>query len=187
MKAAEAYGIKGNNDKSAVLEVAHTSLQRNEIVFSAGSRGVEYTFLLHSIIHEEAHRKDWETNRALTLEERMTLAQEVIDRVNSPDRFKSAYVEEINNSSKVIQLYDKAVEYYAEITAAYFDSAGFLLPEKDKQIVEQVNRKADPTFERSERRRTSAAVGMLSEHHYQKTESVVRDPTTGREIVLPTN
>ena len=74
------------------------------------------------------------TNRALTPQERMTLVQEVVNRVNSRDRFKSSYVEGINNPDKKIQLSEKAGEYYAEITAAYFETSGSLLSEKDKML-----------------------------------------------------
>jgi len=145
MRAPSRYGIKDQKTGEGVIQLAHATTELNEIVFSTGARGI-YGEYLSAVFHESAHLKDWQSNKALTLEERMNLAQEVIDRVNSPDRFRSAYVELINNPDKQKELRIKAEEYYAEITRAYFDRSHFFLPQRDRHIIEQMIHETDPAF-----------------------------------------
>lgn len=160
MPLPEIYGIKKKGSDIPEVEAAHASPSANEIVFSAGSRGM-FWFDLSCVLHEEAHLKDWSTNKTLTLEERMTLVQEIIDRVNAPDRFHSAYVESIKNPNKQVELNTKATEYYAEITEAYFDRTHFLLSQKDKQIIEQVVHETNPTFTERDRRKVGDKIDSI--------------------------
>jgi hypothetical protein len=160
MPLPERYGIKEKGSDIPEIEAAHASPSANEIVFSAGARG-SFWFDLSCVLHEEAHLKDWSTNKSLTLEERMTLVQEVIDRVNAPDRFRSAYVESIKNPNRQVELDTKATEYYAEITEAYFDRTHFLLSQKDKQIIEQVVHETNPTFTERDRRKVGDKIDSI--------------------------
>jgi hypothetical protein len=156
-KLPERYGLSGKGGK----EAAHADPLKNEIVFSAGIRN-EYFFTLSTILHEEAHFKDWETNRAMTLDERMKLAQEVIDRVNARDRFLSSYVESIRNPDKQTELGTKAGEYYAEITEAYFmPNSGSLLSQKDRKIVEEVLHQTDSTYKKHDRKKSEDVMVQL--------------------------
>ena len=85
--------------------------------------------------HELVHNNDWETNRLMTLLERINLFSAVLDRVDSSDRFKSPEVENIQYTDPQELKYRQAKEYLAVIFAQYLENKK-LLPLPDRRIVE---------------------------------------------------
>jgi hypothetical protein len=51
----------------------------------------------HILMHEIFHLEDWVSNDLLTVDEKIELYENIINRLKSPDRYKSGYVESISN------------------------------------------------------------------------------------------
>jgi hypothetical protein len=97
--------------------------------------------------HEIAHANDWNRSKTMSLEERAELLHRVLERVQSADRYKSSYVESINNEDKQLELKEKVNEYWAEVASAYL-RCDPNLNYKDIAIVHDLITKSDPNFDR---------------------------------------
>lgn len=96
----------------------------------------------HCFSHELGHANDWRNNNSLSFEERIDLLYSICERLNSDDRFHSEYVETRFTFDR------KAIEYWAEICASYFNNQLFVqLNTKDVEIIEQIIIKDDPEFD----------------------------------------
>lgn len=143
---------------------AFRNSRRIEIYKSASDNEGKTGLANNTIIHEAMHFQDWFSNKLLTVDEKLELLQKVIDRVVSPDRYKSEYIESIHDLYDRNELYHKAVEYFAEIGAIYFSPNYILLPEKDKELLRDFIKKTDPDFKRGDAlRRRDEIVGYSVE------------------------
>lgn len=137
---------------------------KDQTVLGIFNKGTEHirllaeTKLLYSsnfdeiITHEAAHAHDWLSDNAMTTTERINLLLRVVERVQAPDRYKSAYVEGIIMSDAQTTLAVKAQEYFAVISAATMGGspkeetpAG--LQHIDSEIAQSVIRKHDRNFD----------------------------------------
>ena len=98
--------------------------------------------------HEFAHMADWARNELLTPEERLELLNQVVERVQSDNRYSTPYIDNISeenlsspDADNKDVLYAQALEYWGEIFKAYYWSPDEL-PNEDKQLVESVIEKA---------------------------------------------
>lgn len=135
----EVYGIKetkGLGKPHMVAYVEHRGqLGGSTVVFSK-----ELKNFFSSVSHELGHANDWLARTDLSNANRIALLYHVIGRVQSPDRFQSAYVESIKNPDQYEELQLKATEYWAEIVQAYFDDpadAAKRLPAADYNLIQQ--------------------------------------------------
>src|SRR6185295_8058545 len=104
----EDYGIEGP-------EAAHADISEGDIVLTGGSQGEKIPWLINDLLpHELAHLNDWNSTNLNSLDS-MELLNSVYQRVQSPDRFKSSYVEHIHNEDKQQQTTYRMREYFAEI------------------------------------------------------------------------
>lgn len=101
------------------------------------------------IIHELSHGNDFENSR-LPLEDRIELLKLVTERINSPGRFKSAYVERLIKRGEDVAGVTKVREYFAEILATYLSNKYDKLPDADRDLVKDFLTKMDKDFNREE-------------------------------------
>lgn len=126
-------------------EAARMSRYINEMVLRNYSLKTPW-FLFHTLSHEASHANDWEANEDLTSVERVDLLLKINNRIKSPNRFISSYVEGINNDNKETEGYLKCVEYFAEICGEYFTFGKKNLNMEDVGIIEFVVNKKDLNF-----------------------------------------
>lgn len=107
------------------------------------------------MIHELAHGSSDSTDDRLSPAMRRGLRAWVLDRVNSPDRFRSWYVESIKNKDPEERDRRKAGEYWAEIVMEYLRSERpeMRLPLADLKMVQDFIRSTDPEFDQAKARR----------------------------------
>lgn len=96
--------------------------------------------------HEIAHGNDWRTSLSMNAAQKADLLLDIGKRLQSEDRFKSSYVEGINSVDKGAEFYNKAVEYWAEISEQFFTDPT-QLPAEDFAIVARVISYSDPQFD----------------------------------------
>lgn len=120
-----------------------------EIRVHKGASTSSPSWIAHKLFsHEFFHLNDAESNLFLTVNERIELYKQLVDRVQAPDRFKSNYVEKISSNDDKLELQIKANEYFAEIGATYLSPDYHLLPDADKKLVKEFIAKMDPDFDR---------------------------------------
>lgn len=102
-------------------------------------------YVVETLGHEIAHGNDWFSDNEMNDEERADLALAISERLSAEDRFQSSYVESIEHEDKKKERYKKATEYWAEISAQYFENAS-KLNVKDFIIVDQQVQKTHPGF-----------------------------------------
>jgi hypothetical protein len=145
--------LRMNEDYNLAKEdraAAFATRSHKKIVFNKNSADRDINWSLDfALMHEMFHQADWISNSSLTHKERLQLLQATIDRVQSPDRYKSSYVEEIKNRNKQIELLNKATEYFAEIGGMYMSKDFHLLPKADRDLVASFINKFDPKFDRA--------------------------------------
>lgn len=96
--------------------------------------------------HELAHANDWEDDFEMTFLQRVDLLMAIYDRLDDVDRLQSDYLDQINNEDCRVQQRNVATEYWAEIVG--FSLAHYyLVPERDREIVEQQLQLIDPEFD----------------------------------------
>jgi hypothetical protein len=120
--------------------------------------------ILKNLSHEVGHANSWETDNELSLEERVDLLLDVVNRVQSKDRFYSAYVEAIHNKDTRQKLYDKTTEYWAEIYSAYLTNPESL-NYKDFNLVDKIVKKSDPNFKPKTKKGVLEAIKELENDH----------------------
>ncbi|MBI3963730.1 MAG: hypothetical protein HY341_01905, partial [Candidatus Kerfeldbacteria bacterium] len=139
----ERYGIKGES-------AATWHRGRDTLVFDGASRDDNIGWVLRECLpHELGHANDWQSDNEMSGEERLDLLLAVGDRLGSEDRFRSSYVERINNPDEQQERYTKAVEYWAEICAQYFRNPE-AMDIKDYQLVDARVRAVDPDYDADE-------------------------------------
>ncbi len=154
----EKYG-KAYANKEAAGEA--NSSDRSVKIFAGALKNEKIWITNDLIAHELAHLNDWDTNKLLTLEERLELFNKILERLNSEDRYQSSYVESITNDNKQYEKYSKAQEYYAEIMEAYFSVNGPMsLPEADRAIAGGVIKKLNPQYD--ENAMLSVRLGIIT-------------------------
>ncbi len=128
-------------------EAAHASWADRRITISKGSKDQSVEWILGEMLpHEVGHLNDW-NNPRLPQRDRLHLIEVTLKRINSPDRFKSAYVEAISNADPKVEKTRKCKEYFAEIFSAYLSpTTRKLLPAADKKIIAEYLKKVDPKF-----------------------------------------
>lgn len=99
---------------------------------------------LDVLSHEIGHYNDW-GSKNLNIIESADLALRIGERLKSEGRYKSSYVEKINNPDKQKENYYKADEYWAEICQQFFTDPT-QLPDEDFAIIYNVISKTDPNF-----------------------------------------
>src|SRR3989344_7480930 len=133
------YGLKDAGGKGSAKVIAYVE-KRGELGGSSIVFSKEIKNFFSATSHEMGHANDWLARTDLSDEYRINLLYNVVKRVESPDRFKSAYVESINNKDSGKQLMHKATEYFAEIVAEYLNNpkeAKTKLAPADLTLVEQ--------------------------------------------------
>ncbi len=164
---AKKYG-ETNAHKEASGEA--DSNDRSVKIFAGALEGGKIWITNDLIAHELAHLNDWDTNKLLTLEERLELLNKILERLNSEDRYQSSYVESITNDNKQYEKYSKAQEYYAEIMEVYFSVNGPIsLPEADRAIAREVIYKLNPQY--NENAMLSARLKIITESASASTTS----------------
>lgn len=106
------------------------------------------------MIHELAHGSSDSTDDRLSPAMRRGLRAWILDRVNSPDRYRSWYVESIKNKDPEERDRRKAGEYWAEIVMEYLRSERpeMRLPLADLKMIQDFIRSTDPEFDQAKAR-----------------------------------
>jgi hypothetical protein len=143
-----SYNLK---DPIAIAACERSSSGKSQrIVFSQIASTQSLDEILNTLGHELAHAHDFNYAR-LPAEKRLKLLAKIIERLESENRYKSSYVEQINNPDKKKEMQNKANEYFAEIVGAYLynptaaKSGG--MPKEDIAIVEAYIKELDPNFD----------------------------------------
>ncbi len=142
------YGLAG------VRAAATTGKEKrgSSIIYYRGSKGQKRREnLVNTLTHEVGHANDWERDVQLDAAGRAALKAAVTARVQAADRYRSGYVESINNADKAKELEDKAVEYWGEIVRVYLTSEDPSkdLTEADRKLVADYIKKTDKGFDRA--------------------------------------
>lgn len=153
------YGLEAGTEAWA-----HATGSR-EIVFFKPQKKETLAKGLECLGHEIGHENSWDNVLEVDVTTRMALVLDVAERVQSPDRYASWYVNSINNKDKKLELACKSTEYWAEITQQYFEH-----PEnmniKDYRLVDAWVKKRDPNFDpikaREERKKILELEGVHS-------------------------
>lgn len=161
----EKYGPELNkNDEAAASAVGGAGTKGTKIIFASASKPHSSARIVKTLVHEIGHANAFDTLRNLTDSERVALENKLVIRLEDPNHFQSAYVEEIANEDKAKERKVKEDEYWAEIFEAYIDGNPNL-PAEDSALVAPVIAKKDPNFDRDEqlRRRNIEVVEMTNE------------------------
>jgi hypothetical protein len=142
-----SYGVKLMQSSG---EAAHASRFKKSIQVTKGAEASGKKWIVGEMLpHEMFHLQDWWSNSLLTADERIDLLKKIVERVKSPDRYKSEYVEGIENIDQKLKLLTRATEYFAEIGAAYVSEKYEMLPQADRLIIKELIDKTDPDFDRA--------------------------------------
>lgn len=127
----------GTPSKFRTSAIAYLNLENDytDIVFYKLPWKRNEAKAIEKFYHEATHANDWRSH-SRPVHERISMIYEITNRLNSPERFRSGYVESINNKNGKVELSLKILEYLPEITANYFVDKDNL-PEKDIEIVER--------------------------------------------------
>ncbi len=178
-KMGEQYG-KEMNDKGKAVASTKGGWKKTgaDIDFLATSKGYSSAYNVRTLIHEIGHANAFDTLRNLTNSERIALEKKLIIRLEDPNRFQSAYVEDIPNERKV-----KEDEYWAEIFEAYINKKQNL-PTEDAVLVAEVIAAKDPNFDRDEQlRRRNIEVMAMMEGELQRALDNLSPVMQGRHQV----
>ena len=138
------YNLSGE-DLTSVVRTLTPEREKAKMFFSSGTRGKSAREIVeYDIGHEIMHPKGVNPERNMTAEEWANLQLSLLERLNSPDRYKSTYVEGIGGDTHG-KNYLKVNEYYAEIGGQYFRDAS-QLHKKDFDIIDSRVRKSDLGF-----------------------------------------
>lgn len=126
---------------------AQTSLKTHEIVFAQNSHNKDVIQNLKTFLHELGHANDFLSDNSLSSMQRINLLRDLGRRLISPDRYYSAYLENISiPGSREENNFVKAGEYFSELTVAYFLQPKSLATE-DFLIVDGVVKASDPNYD----------------------------------------
>ncbi|MBI5139825.1 MAG: hypothetical protein HZA94_00005 [Candidatus Vogelbacteria bacterium] len=161
----ERYGISGNQGARATIELGSVEVSKGSTI------PVSIIFAVDDLLTHEIGHLNWTGNKFLTTEEKQELLTKIVERVRSTGRYKSSYVEKINNDNKREELDLKVTEYFAEIASAYFSpTQHYLLPTEDAAIIDELIAKTDPNFDikKARKRRTKIILMALKKDSEQK-------------------
>lgn len=99
--------------------------------------------------HEIGHANAWDTDKDLTLLQRIQLLEQVLMRVRGMSPMKDEYVDKIEHKDKKLELYNKCTEYWAQICQQYFCSPEhlkFMQPD-DYKLVDKYVKLSDSRFD----------------------------------------
>jgi hypothetical protein len=142
------YGLTGQHIAAEAGRPAGEA--KTTIMFYRSAKGTAPTELWGStLLHEVAHANDWVRDTQMTDEEKNSMREAVVARLGAADRYKSGYVESVNNKDAEKERETKALEYWADLSSAYLRSAD---PEKeisseDRAIVIAMIKRTDPGFD----------------------------------------
>ncbi|MFC1662703.1 hypothetical protein ACFL04_00875 [Patescibacteria group bacterium] len=140
----EKYGPKAGDEAAATY---YHGDDYNTIIMHAPTKEYAPDHVLNDLLpHELGHANDWESDNDMSIEGRADMLLAIYERLQSDDRYQSAYVEAIENEDEKLEMYLKATEYWAEICAMYFSQPGEL-DQKDFELVDNWVREADPDFD----------------------------------------
>ena len=142
MEMPDVYGMSSKNRILAFM-----TREEHRIVFSASSDSYGPTFLSQELRHEICHFGDPAWNADLGESDRIRLYARVLERLGAADRYHSEYVEDIRNPDPQRLASTKAGEYWAETCGAYL-GGDRLLPAADRELVESLLAKTDPSYQR---------------------------------------
>ena len=148
MFTPKSYGLKNSE---AIAQCARPERgKRHRISFSISAKQASANEILGgTMAHELAHAHDFLYGR-LPPERRLAFLSKVLERLESDTRFRSAYVEDINNKDKAQELGDKAMEYWGEIFGTYLADpaiAKLTMPKEDIAIIEEYLKLVDADFD----------------------------------------
>ena len=115
-----------------------------EIKYYRESEKQPLDYVINSVVHEIAHANSW-NNDHVSHEECLNLLLKIAKRINAENRYRSSYVESIKEEDPLETNYNRAVEYWAEISAQYF-SDPTKLSFSDFSVVDDYIRKIDPKY-----------------------------------------
>ena len=152
----------------------HINLFTNQ--FNVKGETVSFSVLDGVNAHEIGHANDWCSNSSLSYKERLQLLSDVINRLSSPDRYESAYVERITRDDVQSTLEVKATEYYAEICeqTLRFSSKFKRTHPQDFELVQNAIRKSDAHF--------NPDAAWLAAFNLQKTEGKKSVKVRGKSV-----
>lgn len=115
-----------------------------EIRYYSNSKSQPLDYVINSLAHEIAHANDWDNNH-ISYEDRLDLLLKISKRINAENRYQSDYVKSIKGDNLHKTNYDRATEYWAEISEQYFSDSTKLNFE-DFRIVDEYIHRVDPKY-----------------------------------------
>ncbi|MBI2676605.1 MAG: hypothetical protein HYX21_01450 [Candidatus Yanofskybacteria bacterium] len=120
--------------------------EKGRIVFyKDSSEHVSAEGIFNALWHELGHANGPTSDNESNDFERLKLMLSLAERIKSPDRFYSHYVESIQEQDEQKRNYNRIMEYWAEICAQYFKDPTEL-HFSDFQLVDTVVKKADSDY-----------------------------------------
>lgn len=178
----DSYGIEGG---ITLAEATMEADGKDVITFFASSIGDAKTNVSGNMFHELAHTLDWRHRWPLKPAEAEAMTTKVAKRLSEKDRFHSSYVEAINNPNKSIEREDKTVEYWAEISEAYFNlpDPEEVLPQEDLATVTEFVVRLDPHFEPAQawEKRRAILDEMANENFSERLDTFLTHLPTAKE------
>jgi hypothetical protein len=122
--------------------------RKNKVELTASEKKIMPWYIKGVLTHESGHANSWDTDRDLSLLGRVLLLDKVLERMSSPDAYKSSSAnqgghEYWRESANPFQ------EYWAEICSEYFSNPSYLKEKfsKDFDLVNDRVLKDDPNFD----------------------------------------
>lgn len=143
----KSYNLQGRDTLAECAPPQGGKRQRISFSILAKSYSADY-ILNETLAHELAHAHDFRYAR-LSPAERLAFLSKILERLESEGRFRSSYVEDINNKDKAAELEGKALEYWAEIFGTYLSDpfeAKTKLPKEDLEIIKEYFNLVAPGF-----------------------------------------
>lgn len=170
--------VQDGLDDQKFVELGYTNHLTGTVVFEKGNEkmmGVINPMMIkETLAHEAAHNNSWH-NKYLSVEQRLKLLQNMIDRLKSSNRFQSNYVESIQNDDEQKELLLKAGEYWAEINRAYIGWDSSRLPDEDKKIIESMLQELHLEFDRAKTEdKFTRTLGKIYEMNHNKYAEIER-------------
>ena len=136
----------GTTDPEVLASATCTSRPEGSLItfYPAGRNGDNPYDVIHGLSHESCHAVEQRLRRT-DLPAHEALMARIQERVVSPGRWSSEYVESIRDEDEATRLNNKAVEYWATICSEYLRGPDQLAVQ-DFKLVDEVVKKYDPKF-----------------------------------------
>lgn len=141
----EQYGGHVSYARNGKILGSFSSDSQKIEIYSAVIQKNNFPLFDRTVAHEIAHGNDWIRNNQLTAEERVDLLAKIAARLMSSDHYVSAYVEIIETNDPQTTAIHKHEEYFAEISAAFFNNPTEL-NYKDFLIIHNLVNKGDASY-----------------------------------------